>query len=198
MNNENTSEKVKINIRNFDYSPEKQKEIDRQKAFLSLYYKNNYETILEYTSYINKKGVQDYYTIEDALRDYDILSDEILFEKRGYNVYSYLNIILNRIFTNENDENKKKELIKTFFTDYEKWKKMLDSKFDIDERKKTQENVSREFSQLNNDQDEYGYYDTEFEGGKQKYKRTTMKRNKKNKRNKKKSRKSKKSRIIIK
>jgi hypothetical protein len=196
MNN-NTSRNVRFDIPDFEYSPNKQEEINNQKAFLGLYYKNNYDMILDYTGYVDKNNVLKYYTIENALRDYDNLTKEVLFEQRsGYNVYSYLNFILNkRIFKNEIDDEKKQKLIKNFFTDYEKWKTMLKSKVNIDERRIQQENVSREFVELNNDQDEYGYYDTDFKGGVRKYKRkTTRKNRRKSKKSKKSKRKNKNTR----
>jgi hypothetical protein len=176
MNNEEKSKRVKFNIPNFEYSPEKQEEINNQKDFLTLYYKNNYETILNYTGYRDTNNVLKYYTIENALRDYDLLTNEVLFEQRsGYNLYSYLNLILDkRIFRNETDPKKKEKLIESFFTDYEKWKKMLKSKVDIDKRRIEQEEVSKEFADLNSKND-YGYYDTNFEGGRRKYKRKTRK-----------------------
>ena len=189
MNNESSSKKkIRFDIPPFEYSPDKEQEFQNQKAFLGLYYKNNYDMILEYTGYMDKNNVLKYYTIENALRDYDSLTKEVLFEqRRGYNVYSYLNFILDkRIFKNEIDAEKKQKLINSFFTDYEKWKTLLKSKVDIDERRRKQESVSREFADLNNDQDKYGYFDTDFEGGVRKYKRKTKK-------NKRKSRKSKKS-----
>jgi hypothetical protein len=196
MNN-NTSRNVRFDIPDFEYSQNKQEEINNQKAFLGLYYKNNYDMILDYTGYVDKNNVLKYYTIENALRDYDNLTKEVLFEQRsGYNVYSYLNFILNkRIFKNEIDDEKKQKLIKNFFTDYEKWKTMLKSKVNIDERRIQQENVSREFVELNNDQDEYGYYDTDFKGGVRKYKRkTTRKNRRKSKKSKKSKRKNKNTR----
>ena len=181
MNNESSSNK-------FEYSPNKEQEINNQKEFLKLYYKNNYETILHYTGYADRNNVMQYYTVNQALRDYDALNNEVLFEQRsGYNLYTILITILKRIFQNETNEEKKKQLLKNFFTDYEKWKTLLKSKVDIDERRIQQDNVSREFSDLNEDQDEYGYFDTDFKGGVRKYKRKTTRKNKR------KSRKSKKS-----
>ena len=182
MNNESSSNK-------FEYSPNKEQEFQNQKAFLGLYYKNNYDMILHYTGYTDKNNVLKYYTIENALRDYDNLTNEVLFEQRsGYNVYSYLHIILDKIiFIRETDAKKKEKLIKSFFTDYEKWKKMLESKVDIDERLRKQESVSKEFSDLNQDQEDWGIHDTGFKGGKRKYKRKTTRKNRR------KSRKSKKS-----
>jgi hypothetical protein len=104
---------VRFDIPDFEYSPNKQEEINNQKAFLGLYYKNNYDMILDYTGYVDKNNVLKYYTIENALRDYDNLTKEVLFEQRSdYNVYSYLNFILNkRIFKNEIDDEKKQKLI---------------------------------------------------------------------------------------
>jgi hypothetical protein len=182
MNNESSSNK-------FEYSPNKEQEFQNQKAFLGLYYKNNYDMILHYTGYTDKNNVLKYYTIENALRDYDNLTNEVLFEqRRGYNVYSYLHIILDKIiFIRETDAKKKEKLIKSFFTDYEKWKKMLESKVDIDERLRKQESVSKEFSDLNKDQEDWGIHDTGFEGGVRKYKRKTTRKSRR------KSRKSKKS-----
>jgi hypothetical protein len=182
----NTSKKVNFDIPAFEYSLEKQKEFNNQKAFLSLYYKSNYDMILHYTGYIGENNVLKYYTIENALRDYERLTNEVLFEQqRGYNVYSYLNLILDRrIFKNELDSEKKQKLINNFFTDYEKWKKMLESKVDIDDRRRKQESVSNEFSGLNKDQHEYGYFDTDFKGGIRKYKRKSKKNGKKTRKSK--------------
>jgi hypothetical protein len=190
MNNESSSEKkIRFDIPLFEYSPDKQEEINNQKEFLKLYYKNNYETVLHYTGYTDENNVMQYYTVRQALRDYDALNNEVLFEQRsGYNLYSILITILKRIFQSEKNQEKKKQLLKNFFTDYEKWKQLLKSKVDIDERYNKQESVLKEFSDLNQDQDEYGYYDTNFEGGIRKHKRKTTR---KNRRKSKKSRKSK-------
>jgi hypothetical protein len=191
-----SSKKVNFDIPHFEYSPNKQEEINNQKEFLKLYYKNNYETILHYTGYVDKNNVLQYYTVNEALRDYDNMNNKILFEKMTeYNMYSVLATILTyKIFKNEENTEKKEKLINSFFNDYNKWKKMLKSKVDVDERVNKKESISKEFSDLNKAQDDYGYYDTNFEGGvKRKYKRKT-KKSKKSKKTKRKIRKTKKTR----
>ena len=57
------------------------------------------------------------------------------------------------------------------------------------------ESISKEFSDLNKEQNDYGYYDTDFKGGVRKYKRkTTRKNRRKSKKSKKSKRKNKNTR----